>query len=73
MSFSALPCPQPDGYHSYLLRLWPTGPDGPWRTSLQSVQTGDKLHFVSLDSLFAFLQTQTAPQTDEPRRNEVPT
>lgn len=70
MSFAAFPCPQPDGYHSYLIRLWQTGPDGPWRASLQCVQTNQKLYFVTLDSLFIFLQTQTAPFAGELHKSE---
>ncbi len=65
MSFAAFSCPQPDGYHSYLMRLRQTGPGGPWRTSLQCVQSGDKLHFASIEQLYAFLQAQTQPTGEQ--------
>lgn len=58
MSFPTPPSSQPDGYHAYLLRLWQAGSDGRWRISLQHVQTGQKLHFVGLEGLFTYLQTQ---------------
>ena len=60
MSFSTLPTSQPDGYHAYMIRLWQAGSEGTWRVSLQCVQTGEKLHFASLEKLFAYLQAQTA-------------
>jgi hypothetical protein len=60
MSFPTPAASQPDGYHAYLMRLWQAGADGTWRLSLQCVQTGEKLHFASLESLFTYLQAQTA-------------
>jgi hypothetical protein len=59
------------GYVAYLLRLWQVEAedDAPWRASLESPQTGERLGFASLADLFAFLeneigqvvQGQTAP------------
>lgn len=46
-------------YQSYLLRLWQDGPHAMWRGSAQSIQTSEIVHFADLDSLFAFLATQT--------------
>jgi hypothetical protein len=55
----------PPDYLSYLLRLWRTRERGPpdwrspvWRASLQSPQTGERVHFATLDELFAFLREQ---------------
>ncbi len=42
-------------YQAYLLRLWRDGEDGGWRISLQSVTTGTRRGFSSLESLFGYL------------------
>lgn len=42
-------------YRAYLLRLWRSGPDGDWRGSLQSVQTGERHLFADMEALLAFL------------------
>ena len=54
--------------HSYLLRLWPTGPAGQpvWRASLEDVQTGERLGFANLEQLFVFLMEQTEQSGDPP-------
>ena len=41
-------------YLSYLLRLWHEGGDDEivWRASLESVQTGERRHFVDEGHLF---------------------
>jgi hypothetical protein len=46
------------GYTAYLLRLWQVeeGKDAPWRASLESPQTGERLGFAGLVELFAFLE-----------------
>jgi len=46
-------------YQSYLVRLWQDDRQAPWRAVAQSVQTGEVMHFIDLESLFTFLQTQT--------------
>ncbi|MEZ4869680.1 MAG: hypothetical protein R3C14_50610 [Caldilineaceae bacterium] len=48
-------------YLSYLLRLWYTADDAAtsqdgWRASLESVQTGERRGFASLDELLAHLK-----------------
>ena len=64
---------QPD-YLSYLLRLWRVNDDGTfhredgesehaggkgvWRASLESVRTGERRSFASLEELFEFLREQ---------------
>jgi len=45
-------------YHSYLLRLWRDNSNHPWRASLQSTATGEKLAFADLLTLLAFLVEQ---------------
>jgi hypothetical protein len=47
-------------YQSYLLRFWRAGGGQPWRASLQSVATGEKIAFVELSALLAFLVEQAA-------------
>ncbi len=42
-------------YQSYLLRVWPEPPDGPWRASLENVANGEKRAFAKLEDLIAFL------------------
>ena len=58
-------------YRSYLLRLWrasadaeprPAGEKVAWRASLESVHTGERRNFASLDELFDFLREQTGAQ-----------
>lgn len=50
-------------YHSYLVRLWQDESQGAWRALVQSVQSGETIHFADLESLFAFLRAQTLDQT----------
>jgi hypothetical protein len=54
-------------YKAYLVRLWQDSQHGPWRASVQSAQTGEKVLFASLAELFAFLEEQTEPRpADDP-------
>jgi hypothetical protein len=71
----------PDPYRSYLLRLWREERQGVqvWRASLQSVQTGERLAFASLEALCDFLKQETRTDQataregrDEGDRREVP-
>jgi hypothetical protein len=50
------------GYVAYLLRLWQVEAeeDAPWRASVESPQTGERLGFASLDELFAFLENEAS-------------
>ncbi|MCB0187617.1 MAG: hypothetical protein KDE31_25285 [Caldilineaceae bacterium] len=50
-------------YLAYLVRLWQETPDGPWRASAQSVQTGEITRFGSQQTLFAFLETASVVAT----------
>ncbi len=43
---------------SYLIRLWQSGPNGPWRASARSVQSGETIRFADLASFFVFLEGQ---------------
>jgi hypothetical protein len=48
----------------FLIRLWSAeeGGEPAWRASLESVSTGEKHGFASLDDLFAFLRQQVLDQ-----------
>ena len=46
-------------YAAYLVRLWQDAPDGPWRASAQSVESGEVMRFGSLHDLFAFFMTES--------------
>ncbi len=52
------------GYHSYLLRLWQDGPQGPWRASLCDVATSEWINFAEIASLLTYLRIQT--EVDRP-------
>jgi hypothetical protein len=59
-------------YRSYLLRFWRAGGDQPWRASLQSTATGEKIAFVDLSALFAFLVEQAAVDEEAPTAPATP-
>lgn len=46
-------------YYAYLIRLWRTGPDGPWRVSLEDAKTGERVGFEDLATACAYLSTKT--------------
>ena len=54
---------QPEGYMSFLVRLWPEqhGQDGRggWCGEVEHVQSGNRWYFGSLDEVLAFLQHMT--------------
>ena len=43
-------------YLAYLLRLWQENPQKPWRATLVSPDTGEKVSFAETSSLIAFLE-----------------
>jgi hypothetical protein len=47
------------GYHAFLVRLWQSEPEAPWRASARDVRTGSEQHFASVERLFVFLSHQT--------------
>jgi hypothetical protein len=59
-------------YLSYLLRLWlPDNAGRPiWRGSLEDPNTGHRLAFADLSSLFEYLQKETEGQSREPADEE---
>jgi hypothetical protein len=57
--------PRQPGYHAYLLRLWRDNARQGWRASLQSTTTGQRVHFGTLDELFAFLDARLGADDGE--------
>ena len=59
-------------YVSYLLRLWRSDEDDcwAWRASLESVQTGEKLHFGSVSLLIVCLEKEFSPCEKEIEQEE---
>jgi hypothetical protein len=44
-------------YRAYVLRIWHEGEHGAWRASLQSVISGEKILFNTLEQLCVYLLT----------------
>ena len=49
----------PPDYYAYLIRLWRTGLEGPWRASLEDAKTGDRIGFSGLSEACAYLLAKT--------------
>lgn len=47
-------------YQSYLVRLWRSAEDAPWRATARHVLTGEEWHFEDMERLFLFLYQQTS-------------
>jgi hypothetical protein len=52
-------------YHAYLLRLWRTGRDGPWRVSVEDARTGERTGFDTVESACHFLRALACPTEAE--------
>lgn len=52
-------------YHAYLLRLWQERPHMLWRASLQEATTDERMAFLDLESLFAYLRQRASKEIDE--------
>lgn len=51
-------------YRSYLVRFWQSKEQGPWRATVQCVQTSQTMHFGDIESLLNFLQKELGhPET----------
>ena len=63
---------EPDGYQTYVLRLWRTRCQGKWqwRASIESPHTGERQVFANLEQLFAYLSEVCNSQV--PQMPEVP-
>lgn len=47
-------------YQSYLIRLWRSSTDDPWRVTVRHVLSGEEWHFEDMERLFLFLHQQTS-------------
>ena len=60
---------KPRAYLSYLVRLWRSDDDAPWRASLEDARTHQHHAFSDADQLFVFLreqmQTVSSPEEDQ--------
>lgn len=45
-------------YKAFMVRLWQDDEDAPWRASVQTVRTGDVIHFATVFGLVSFLRDQ---------------
>jgi hypothetical protein len=54
----------PPDYYAYLIRLWRTGVDGPWRASLEDARTGERIGFGDLSQAYAYLRGKTGRPTE---------
>jgi hypothetical protein len=56
-----------DSRHLFIVRFWredsEAAPGGQWRGTVEHVPTGQRVHFVSLDVLDAFISKQLTSDT----------
>ncbi len=62
---------EPDGYQTYVLRLWRARCQGEWqwRASLESPSTGERQLFAGLRPLFFYLNEQCDHQLPRPTQS----
>jgi len=58
---------EPDGYQTYVLRLWRARCQGEWqwRASIESPHTGERQWFASLEQLFAYFSEKCASEVPD--------
>lgn len=59
--------PSPD-YFAYLVRFWRSGPDRPWRASVEDPRTGEQWGFGSLETLVVFLRRRMSQPSQSNHR-----
>lgn len=47
-------------YKAFLIRIWRSSPDAPWRAFAQNAANGEQRYFASLENLFLFLNEFTS-------------
>lgn len=47
--------PDARNYRGYLVRIWRSGTESPWRASARDTKTGKEYYFTRLENLFLFL------------------
>ena len=59
-----------NNYRGYLVRIWRSSAQSPWRASIRDTHTGEQRHFAQLEALYCFLDEET---TDHwPHENQNP-
>jgi len=51
-------------YKAFLIRIWRSSPDAPWRAFAQNAANGEQRYFASLENLFLFLNDFTTDTSD---------
>jgi hypothetical protein len=51
-------------YKAFLIRIWRSSPDAPWRAFAQNAANGEQRYFASLENLFLFLNDFTTDTPD---------
>lgn len=61
-------------YQSFLLRLWQERPNMLWRASLKDATTDERIGFLDLESLFAYLRqrARVSEESDETETSPPP-
>ncbi len=54
-------------HKSYMVRIWRSSSQSPWRASVRVTQTGEQIQFARLENLFLFLGKETTDQPDTKR------
>jgi len=54
-------------HKSYMVRIWRSSSQSPWRVSVRVTQTGEQLQFARLENLFLFLSKETTDQPETKR------
>jgi hypothetical protein len=54
-------------HKSYMVRIWRSSSQSPWRVSVRVTQTGEQFQFARLENLFLFLSEETADDPETKR------
>jgi hypothetical protein len=46
-------------YQAFLVRMWRSGAESPWRASVQHARSGEQIRFANMEDLLLFLYEQT--------------
>jgi hypothetical protein len=49
-------------YKGYLVRIWRSSSQAPWRASARDTMSGEQHHFANLEKLLLFLREETTDQ-----------
>lgn len=61
---NGVPCEEIN-YKAFLIRIWRSSPEAPWRAFAHDIANGEQHHFASLENLFLFLNDLTIVQPDQ--------